>query len=74
MKKNTLLGFLIVGYIALLFPNLTYSEEALTDALFGGVGSRPLSLGGAFVAVADEASAVYWNPAGLGDLSGFKPH
>jgi hypothetical protein len=29
------------------------------------VGVRALGMGGAFVGVADDASAVYWNPAGL---------
>lgn len=33
-----------------------------------GVGARPLGMGGAFVAVADDASATYWNPAGLAQL------
>jgi hypothetical protein len=32
---------------------------------FGGVGARADGMGGAFVAVADDASAVYWNPAGI---------
>ncbi|MFH1844932.1 MAG: PorV/PorQ family protein [bacterium] len=31
-----------------------------------GAGSRALALGGAYVAVADDASAVVWNPGGLG--------
>lgn len=30
-----------------------------------GVGLRALGMGGAFVAVADDASATYWNPGGL---------
>jgi tetratricopeptide (TPR) repeat protein len=30
-----------------------------------GVGVRAMGLGRAFVAVADDASSVYWNPAGL---------
>ncbi len=34
-----------------------------------GVGARAEAMGGAFVAVADDASALYWNPAGLGLLS-----
>ena len=34
------------------------------DQLF--VGSRPLSMGGAFTSVANDATAMYWNPAGLG--------
>lgn len=29
-----------------------------------GLGSRALSMGGAFVAVADDFSALFWNPAG----------
>lgn len=33
-------------------------------------GARPLSMGGAFVAVADDVNAIYWNPAGLGKLRG----
>ena len=36
------------------------------DQLF--VGSRPLSMGGAFTAVADDANAITWNPAGLPGL------
>jgi hypothetical protein len=35
------------------------------------VGERAQGMGGAFVAVADDASAIYWNPAGLANLYGF---
>ncbi|OGC03933.1 hypothetical protein A2276_04875 [candidate division WOR-1 bacterium RIFOXYA12_FULL_43_27] len=38
------------------------------DVLSVGVGARPLGMGGAFTAVADNADAPYWNPAGLGYL------
>ncbi len=30
-----------------------------------GVGARALAMGGAFTAIADDATAAYWNPAGL---------
>lgn len=30
-----------------------------------GVGARPAALGGAYVALASDATATYWNPAGL---------
>jgi len=33
--------------------------------------ARPLSMGGAFSAVANDTSVGYWNPAGLGTLKGF---
>ncbi|MFH0774042.1 MAG: PorV/PorQ family protein [bacterium] len=33
-----------------------------------GEGARPLSLGGAFVGLADDLSSLYWNPAGLANL------
>ena len=33
-----------------------------------GVGARALAMGGAFYAVADDATAAYWNPAGLAYL------
>src|SRR3982751_1721854 len=32
---------------------------------FDIVGTRAAGMGGAFVAVADDASATYWNPGGL---------
>jgi long-subunit fatty acid transport protein len=34
-----------------------------------GVGSRAIGMGGAFVATANDATAMYWNPGGLGRLS-----
>ena len=40
----------------------SYAAEVLTK----GAGARPLAMGGAFVAAANDATAAYWNPAGLG--------
>jgi hypothetical protein len=42
-------------------PGLAWFESA-------AVGARALSVGQAFVSVADDASALYWNPAGLVQL------
>jgi tetratricopeptide (TPR) repeat protein len=34
-----------------------------------GAGARSLGMGGAFTGVSDDASATYWNPAGLSQLT-----
>jgi long-chain fatty acid transport protein len=34
-----------------------------------GIGSRAISMGGAFRGMADDGTAMYWNPAGLGFIS-----
>jgi hypothetical protein len=53
----------IIAVFAFLLPlSLPLSVHAQT---FGGIGTRAEGMGGAFVAVADDASAVYWNPAGI---------
>ncbi len=55
MKKH-------IGKFLLLF-SFVFSQY---DQMF--VGSRPLSMGGAFTAVADDANVITWNPAGLPGL------
>lgn len=41
------------------------AESAFTDT---GLGVRPMGMGGAFVALADDTSAITFNPAGLGQM------
>jgi hypothetical protein len=52
--------------IALTCAALGASPAALCAQSIEIVGSRALGMGGAFVAVASDASATWWNPAGLG--------
>jgi hypothetical protein len=49
-------------FLALL---LLWPAAASAQQIIESTGSRALGMGGAFVAVADDATAVYWNPAGL---------
>ena len=42
-----------------------WASPASAQHVFESVGERALGMGGAFVAVADDATAVHWNPAGL---------
>lgn len=47
---------------------LTTILALAVGAAYGCVGARQLAMGGASVALADDASATYWNPAGLAQL------
>ena len=47
-----------------LFLHLTLASSLRAQTL-PGIGTRAEGMGGAFVAVADDATAAYWNPAGI---------
>src|SRR3989338_8100 len=58
--------------VSLLIGHCVFAQgQAGTDiaVLKAGVGARPLGMGSAFTAVADNADAPYWNPAGLGQIT-----
>jgi hypothetical protein len=38
------------------------------DFMMIGSGVRPLGMGGAFVSLADDGSAIYWNPSGISQI------
>jgi hypothetical protein len=43
-------------------------DKFAAEFLKVGVGARAMGMGGAFVALANDATASYWNPAGLAQL------
>ena len=48
-------------------PAARAADDGGTRSIFAsGAGNRALALGGAFVGLADDASAMIWNPGGLG--------
>lgn len=63
MKKNLAIGALLV--IICMSSSLFASGVGLT-----GIGARATALGGNFRAVADDWSAMYWNPAGITQIQG----
>ncbi|MCE9626878.1 MAG: PorV/PorQ family protein [Candidatus Eisenbacteria bacterium] len=61
----------LVGLAALLVPGLAQADIFEKVGTFGGqflkigVGARAAGMGGAYVAMADDATAVFWNAAGI---------
>ncbi len=76
MNKNiTLICFLLLFVNSSLFSQAFVSDvskRGTTAASFLsiGQGSRSIGMGSAFVAVADDPSALYWNPAGITKIAG----
>jgi long-subunit fatty acid transport protein len=71
LNKTLLLPALLIG-IGLASGALA-QNEVLTEDFFAmgnelGVGARAIGLGGAYTGVADDYSAMYWNPAGLAQV------
>ena len=53
--------------IAVACAYVLIAHTSVTAQIVETTGSRALGMGGAFVAVADDSSATWWNPAGLAD-------
>jgi tetratricopeptide (TPR) repeat protein len=55
-------------------PAMAAEDGGTLSPFASGAGCRALALGGAFVAIAEDATALTWNPAGLGRVtrSGFE--
>jgi long-subunit fatty acid transport protein len=59
-----------VGLVILMLSAITSMAVAQQDYDFNimGTGARARGMGGAFIGVADDATAVGWNPAGIAKL------
>jgi hypothetical protein len=70
MKKN----ILIISFIILIIQSIGFSQVTKTGTtaakfLSVGIGPRANAMGGAFSSVVNDASALYWNPAGAADIT-----
>lgn len=58
------------------FANMNYSDNVSNRGTSAaafleiGIGAKAEAMGGAFTALADDASALYWNPAGISSMRG----
>src|SRR4029077_20936363 len=71
VKAENVFAFILA--LSLLAPLSTLHAEATggqpLEFMSYGAGARSLAMGAAFVGVADDASATYWNPAGLSQIT-----
>lgn len=71
---------IIIFLIVILFTVSGFSQDSRVNSKRGttaatflsiGQGAKALSMGSAFVAISDDPSAIYWNPAGITKNQGF---
>lgn len=57
----------LAGAVSIFVPLGVYAQQPdyAAEVLTKGAGARPLAMAGAFSAAANDATAAYWNPAGL---------
>ena len=69
-EKGRIIFLFAVVLRVFAVPLLAIAEEGSHAAEFlsHGVGARALGMGSSFVSVADDATATYWNPAGLAQI------
>ena len=66
-KRLIVTGFITGAVFVLSFVN---SSVWAGGYEWGGLGARATGMGGAFIGLADDWTAAYWNPGGLAQLSG----
>ena len=76
-----LISLIVIGTVNIIaqeeqdFTDLIYTGDvtkkgsSTAQFLEIGIGARALSMGCAFTAVADDATALYWNPAGITQIA-----
>ncbi len=77
-QKSILCLKIILPVLSLLLCTPSFNSHAIeynagVESIFSyGASARAMGMGGAFVAIADDASAVYYNPAGMSALERFQ--
>jgi hypothetical protein len=65
--------YFLLPTLLILFFNITSGQTVIGkyagEFMAIGIGGRPLGMGGAFTAVANDVTAAYYNPAGLAHLN-----
>lgn len=72
MRRILMTATLILGYTGAVLAAFSGNDAGTSTAAFLklGAGARAIGLGGSFTAAADDATSIYWNPAGLSRIEG----
>ena len=71
MKTSIALALMFTCFVFGSSVGVTQVEEIAIGNTFG-LGARTMGMGGAFLAVADDFTTLYWNPAGLAQIRKFE--
>lgn len=66
MRRWVIVAIACLIVVGLSVPNVQAQEIAIGS--FSGTGARAMGMGGAYLAVAEDFTATYWNPAGLAQI------
>jgi hypothetical protein len=69
MEEGMRLRILIICLVLLTATGVVRAEKYAGEFMALGGGARAMAMGGAFTAIANDATATFWNPAGLGPAS-----
>jgi len=73
MKKFLLFSFILFALLQTEgFNQITKTGTTAAKFLSIGIGPRANAMGGAFTSIVDDASALYWNPAGAASLDQYE--
>ncbi len=72
MRLLKKLSFILFMLLPLFVFSGSVSKTGTTASKFlsMGIGPRAIAMGGAYSSVANDASAMYWNPAGIAEING----
>lgn len=68
--KKSLIFILTIFLPSFVFAQIDNVGTSAANFLKIGIGARAQSMGGSYVAQADEVTALYWNPAGIVKIKG----
>lgn len=68
-RRSGLMGLLVLIFLfGSAWARQPWLDHGIIQLEFDGNGAKAMGMGGAFVAIANDASALAWNPAGMAQL------